>query len=58
MKITDSYLTQVAEFEKAQITVPKYDDAKVKENTLSAPRWVHFGGGHGSALHNRIMLLR
>jgi fructuronate reductase len=46
MKITDSYLTQAAEFEKAQITVPKYDDAKVKENTLSAPRWVHFGGGN------------
>ena len=46
VKITDDYKAKKADFAKAGIKVPTYDQAEITKNTLAAPQWVHFGGGN------------
>ncbi len=46
MKLNRKSLEDKAFFEKAGIEIPKYDIAKVEENTKKNPTWVHFGGGN------------
>lgn len=46
VKITDDYLTNKTDFEKAGIKVPTYDQQAVTDKTLANPRWIHFGGGN------------
>lgn len=46
VKITDDYKAKKADFAKAGIKVPTYDQAEVTKNALAAPQWVHFGGGN------------
>lgn len=46
VKITDDYLTNKTDFEKAGIKVPTYNQQTVTDKTLANPRWIHFGGGN------------
>ncbi|MCG4778398.1 hypothetical protein L0P10_16080, partial [Eggerthella lenta] len=46
VNITDDYLKNKDEFTEVGIKVPNYDDKKIAQNTLTNPRWVHFGGGN------------
>lgn len=42
----DSISSQAAEWQKAQVTLPRFDIAAMRKTSLEAPRWVHFGGGN------------
>ncbi len=46
MKLTIEGIREKAAYEKAGISLPAYDILKVKEKTVSAPEWVHFGIGN------------
>ncbi len=46
VKLTDDYLNNKAAFTAAGITVPTYDQDKLRTATNEHPRWVHFGGGN------------
>jgi len=46
LKITDNYITKLAEFQKRHIKVPDYNDETMRANSLEQPEWVHFGGGN------------
>ena len=42
----DSISLQAAEWQKAQVALPRFDIAAMRKTSLEAPRWVHFGGGN------------
>ena len=42
----DSISSQAAEWQKAQVALPRFDIAAMRKTSLEAPRWVHFGGGN------------
>ncbi|MDY3031164.1 MAG: mannitol dehydrogenase family protein [Clostridia bacterium] len=46
MKLNLDGIKDRAAWEGAGISLPSYDVEKIKENTLAAPRWVHFGAGN------------
>lgn len=46
VKLTDDYQQQAADFQKAGIAVPQYDQTELTNKTLQAPVWIHFGGGN------------
>jgi fructuronate reductase len=46
VKLTDDYLTMAAEFNKAGITVPQFDQQAAVQAAKTDPIWVHFGGGN------------
>ena len=48
MKLNDILSGQLnaAEWESKGYELPKFDIAKVRENTAKEPTWVHFGGGN------------
>lgn len=46
VKLSDNYINNRSDFEKAGIKVPTYDHEKITLNGLKHPRWIHFGGGN------------
>lgn len=46
MKVTLEGIKDVAAFEKAHVTLPKYDVAKVQQESRVNPVWLHFGAGN------------
>ncbi len=44
--LNETGLKNRAEWEEKGYILPKFDRAKMIENTLKAPRWVHFGAGN------------
>lgn len=46
MKLTLKSLSQKAEWEKVNVTLPQFDVEKMREKTTAAPVWVHFGAGN------------
>ncbi|WP_295153213.1 mannitol dehydrogenase family protein [uncultured Ruminococcus sp.] len=43
---TESIVGSRQEWEKAGFIMPAYDTEKIKADTMSAPRWIHFGAGN------------
>ena len=39
----ESVLSRPADWERAGVRLPKFDVKAVRERTLAAPEWVHFG---------------
>jgi fructuronate reductase len=46
MKLSNGALCDKVFWEKAGITLPRFDREKMKAATAEAPRWVHFGAGN------------
>ena len=46
MKVNLKELQNTATWEKAGVSLPKYDIAAMREKTKEAPIWVHFGAGN------------
>jgi len=46
MKLNRNGLQDKAQWEKAGITLPKFDLEQIAENTKKNPTWVHFGAGN------------
>ncbi|MDR0297774.1 MAG: mannitol dehydrogenase family protein [Streptococcaceae bacterium] len=46
IKLSDNYRTNAEKFGEAGISVPHFEQEKVREAADSAPVWVHFGGGN------------
>ena len=46
MKLNRTALQDRQPWEAAGYALPRYDRDKVRENTLAAPRWIHFGAGN------------
>jgi len=46
MKMDKKSIKDIQKWEDKNITLPKFDIAKVDENTEISPRWVHFGAGN------------
>lgn len=46
VKLLDDYQNDAESFHQAEITVPKFDQAAMVEETAENPVWVHFGGGN------------
>ena len=46
MKVTLAGIKDTAAFAQAGITLPKYDVAKVQEESRKNPVWLHFGAGN------------
>jgi len=47
MKLTlESILNQAAEWQAAEVALPKFDIAAVRAQTQLTPEWVHFGAGN------------
>ena len=46
MKLNNQGLLDRKAWEEAGYALPQYDRAAVKEKTLAAPRWIHFGAGN------------
>lgn len=46
MKLTLDGIKSKSEWEGAGIEVPGYDINKIRENTIAAPKWLHFGAGN------------
>ncbi len=46
MKLTLDGLKDTSGWEKAGVTLPKYDIASVRAETVKNPAWVHFGAGN------------
>ena len=46
LSLNETGLKNRAEWEEKGYILPKFDRAKMIENTLKAPRWVHFGAGN------------
>lgn len=46
MKLNNQGLQDRKAWEEAGYALPQYDRAAVKEKTLAAPRWIHFGAGN------------
>ena len=42
----ESVLSRPADWERAGVRLPKFDVKAVRERTLAAPEWVHFGAGN------------
>ncbi len=42
----DSISSHSADWQKAQVALPRFDIAAMREKSLKTPRWVHFGGGN------------
>ena len=46
VKLNLNGLKETKAWETAKIRLPKYDAAKIAENTKNAPKWIHFGVGN------------
>ena len=46
MHLTDEGLRNRQEWEKHGVRLPEYDRAVMRQKTLEAPVWVHFGAGN------------
>jgi len=46
MKLNRNGIQDKAQWERAGITLPKFDQEKIAENTKKNPTWVHFGAGN------------
>jgi len=46
MKLNQAGIQDKAQWERAGITLPKFDQKQIAENTKKNPTWVHFGAGN------------
>ena len=46
MKVTLQGIKDTAAFAAANVTLPKFDVAKVQEESRNNPVWLHFGAGN------------
>ena len=46
MHLTDEGLINKKEWEEHGVRLPEYDRAAMRQKTLEAPVWVHFGAGN------------
>ncbi len=46
MKLNRNGIQDKAQWERAGITLPKFDQKQIAENTRKNPTWVHFGAGN------------